>query len=206
MAESSEVPSTAPAEPPSLLRKLFTLVAVFGKFGALTFGGGYAIVALMEDEIVHRRHWMTSEELLDLIAIGESTPGPIAVNTATFIGYKLAGVIGSIVAVLALVIPAWLIIVLISGCYLTLRDNVWIASALSGIRVAAIVLILQACLRMGSKLKRNGFNVLMFAGAFYLTAFPSVNAFYVIMGALLIGLIWHGIRPRYLLPKHEETP
>lgn len=206
MAESSEAPSTAPAEHPTLLRKLLTLVAVFGKFGALTFGGGYAIVAMMEDEIVHRRHWMTAEELMDLIAIGESTPGPIAVNTATFIGYKLAGIIGSLVAVLALVLPAWLIIILISSCYLTLRDNIWIASALGGIRVAAIVLILQACLRMGSKLKRNGFNALMLTGAFYLTAFPSVNAFYVIMGALLIGLFWHGIRPRYLLPKREEKP
>jgi chromate transporter len=206
MAESSEVSSTAPTEQTSLSRKLLTLVAVFGKFGALTFGGGYAIVAMMEDEIVHRRHWMTSEELMDLIAIGESTPGPIAVNTATFIGYKLAGIIGSLVAVLALVLPAWLIIVLISGCYLTLRDNVWIAAALSGIRIAAIVLILQACLRMGSKLKRNGFNAIMLTSAFYLTAFPSLNAFYVIIGALLIGLIWHGIRPRYLLPKQKETP
>ena len=205
MPQLPETPIASTSEETSRLRKLLTLILVFGKFGALTFGGGYAIIALMEDEIVHRRKWMSAEDLMDLIAIGESTPGPIAVNTATFIGYKLAGITGSLVAVLALVFPAWLIIVLISGCYLTLRDNIWVAAALSGIRIAAIVLILQACLRMWTKLKRSWFNSIMLAGAFYLTAFPSINAFYVILGALLIGLLWYGIRPRYLLPKQGET-
>ena len=204
MPSVPEANVSSPTEAHSLFRKLLTLILVFGKFGALTFGGGYAIVAMMEDEIVHRRQWMTSEDLMDLIAIGESTPGPIAVNTATFIGYKLAGIVGSIVAVLALVLPAWLIILLISGCYITLRENVWIASALSGIRVAAIVLIAQACLRMGSKLKRTWFNGVMLGSAFYLTTFPSVSAFYIIMGALFVGILWHGIRPRYLLKHTEE--
>jgi chromate transporter len=204
MPNAPEVNASPTTEANPLFRKLLTLTLVFGKFGALTFGGGYAIVAMMEDEIVHRRQWMTSEEIMDLIAIGESTPGPIAVNTATFIGYKLAGIVGSLVAVLALVLPAWLIILLISGCYITLRENVWIAAALSGIRVAAIVLIAQACLRMGAKLKRTWFNGTMLGSAFYLTAFPSVSAFYVIMGALLIGILWHGIRPRYLLKHMEE--
>lgn len=206
MSNKTESPLQESAEKPTLFRRLFALMLVFGKFGALTFGGGYAIIALMEDEIVHRRHWMTTDELMDLIAIGESTPGPIAVNTATFVGYKLAGVIGSIVSVLALVLPAWAVIIAISGCYLTLRDNPWVAAALGGIRVAAIVLIIQACLRMGMKLKRNWFNGIMLTASFYLVAFPSVSAFYVIMGALLIGLLWHGIRPRFLLAKQEEQP
>ena len=91
--------TTSPAEKPTLLRTLFLLALVFGKFGALTFGGGYAIVALMEETIVQKYKWLSSEELLNLITNGESTPGPIAVNTATFIGYRLAGIWGSLVAV-----------------------------------------------------------------------------------------------------------
>lgn len=204
MTQPTQHASLQPAETPSRFRRLLQLILVFGKFGGLTFGGGYAILALMEDEIVHRRRWMTSDEMLDLIAIGESTPGPIAVNAATFIGYRIAGLIGSIAAVLALVLPAWLIIVLISGSYLLFRDNVWIAAALSGIRVAAIVLIIRACVRMLSKLKRTWFNSIMLCCAFYGVAVPSINAFYIILAALLIGIVWHGIRPRYLVAKGGE--
>lgn len=186
------------AEKPSLLRTLFTLMLVFGKFGALTFGGGYAIVALMEETIVRKHHWLTSDELLDLITIAESTPGPIAVNTATFIGYRLAGIWGSLVAVTALVFPAWLIIVIISTCYLTLRDNVWVAAILNGVRLAAIVLIARACLNMGRKLPRTRLNLILMGLAFAVATFTAISALYIITAALLFGLFWFGVRPRHL--------
>ena len=180
------------AEKPKLLRTLFMLMVVFGKFGALTFGGGYAIVAMMEETIVRKYHWLTAEELLDLIIIGESTPGPIAVNTATFIGYRLAGLPGSVVAVLSLVFPAWLIVVGISTCYLTFRENVWVAAVLNGIRLAAIVLIARACLNMGRKLERTALNAGLVCIAFALSLLTSVSALYIISGALLFGVLWFG--------------
>ncbi|MBQ9694402.1 MAG: chromate transporter [Kiritimatiellae bacterium] len=186
-------PQLPVAEKPPLLRTLLLLTLVFGKFGALTFGGGYAIVALMEETIVQKYRWLTSEELLNLITIGESTPGPIAVNTATFIGYRLGGLAGSIVAVTALVFPAWLIIVLISTCYLTLRENVWVAAALNGVRLAAIVLILRACLKMGKKLERTPINLCILTVAFLLAVFTPVSALYIITAALLFGIVQFGI-------------
>ena len=198
-------PSTSPAEKPTLLRTLFLLALVFGKFCALTFGGGYAIVALMEETIVQKYKWLSSEELLNLITIGESTPGPIAVNTATFIGYRLAGIWGSLVAVTALVFPAWLIIVLISTCYLTLRDNVWVAAALNGIRLAAIVLIFRACLKMGKKLNRTPLNLTLLAITAGLAIFTPISALYIIVAALLFGFIWFGLLPR-LRTASEEQP
>jgi chromate transporter len=198
-------PSTSPAEKPTLLRTLFLLALVFGKFGALTFGGGYAIVALMEETIVQKYKWLNSEELLNLITIGESTPGPIAVNTATFIGYRLAGIWGSLVAVTALVFPAWLIIVLISTCYLTLRDNVWVAAALNGIRLAAIVLIFRACLKMGKKLNRTPLNLTLLTITAGLAIFTPISALYLIVAALLFGFVWFGLLPR-LRTASEEQP
>ena len=197
--------ATSPAEKPTLLRTLFLLALVFGKFGALTFGGGYAIVALMEETIVQKYKWLSSEELLNLITIGESTPGPIAVNTATFIGYRLAGIWGSLVAVFALVFPAWLIIVLISTCYLTLRDNVWVAAALNGIRLAAIVLIFRACLKMGKKLNRTPLNLALLILTAALAIFTPISALYLIVAALLFGFVWFGLIPR-IHPHPEGQP
>ncbi len=186
----------APAAPLPLGERLLALALVFGKFGGITFGGGYAIVALLEEELVNRRRWLTSDELLNIITVGESTPGPIAVNTATFVGYRLAGLWGGLVATLALVFPAWLVIVLISSCYLALRENVWVASALAGIRVAAIVLIARAFLRMGHGVGRTWVNLVSGAVAFGLVAFTSVSAIWVVLGGLLFGVLWHGVCPR----------
>ncbi len=194
------LPTTA-----SYARRLWALMVTFFKFGALTFGGGYAIVAMLEDELVHRKGWLTSEELLDIITVGESTPGPIAVNTATFVGYRLAGCFGGILATLSLVFPAWLIIVLISGCYVTFRDNVWVASALGGIRIAAIVLIARAFLRMGKGIARTPANLITGTLAFVLIAFTSLNAIWVILGALIFGWVWYGIRPRIQAQQQEDT-
>lgn len=192
----SSTDSTPTQPPASRGARLWALAAVFGKFGGITFGGGYAIVALLEEELVEKRHWLTSEELLNILTVGESTPGPIAVNTATFVGYRLAGVWGGLVATLALVFPAWLVIVLISSCYLAFRENAWVAAALAGVRVAAIVLIARAFLRMGRGVKRTVANLLAGALAFALVAFTPLNAIWVVFGGLLFGVAWHGVRPR----------
>lgn len=181
---------------PSLAQRLLALTLTFGKFGGITFGGGYAIVALLEDELVRKKGWLTQDELFNIITIGESTPGPIAVNTATFVGYRLAGVLGGIVATVALVFPAWLVIVVISGFYLQFRENTWVAAALAGIRVAAIVLIARAFIRMGQGVPRNVANAIACAAAFVSVAWFDLNALWFVVGGLLFGVAWYGVRPR----------
>ncbi len=201
----------AEARPPSSVQRskaqaLLALVLTFGKFGGITFGGGYAIIALLEEELVRRRGWLSEEELLNIITVGESTPGAIAVNTATFVGYRLAGVPGGILATAALVFPAWLVIVLLSGCYLVLRENVWVASALAGIRVAAVVLIVRAFFRMAKGIKRTRLNGFCLALAFALVAFAGMNAVWAVVGSLLFGVAWYGLRPRFADAKRSGQP
>ena len=181
---------------PSLTKRLLSLTLTFGKFGGITFGGGYAIVALLEEDLVQRKHWLSSGELLDIITVGESTPGAIAVNTATFVGYRVAGLPGGIVATAALVFPAWLVIVLLSSCYLILRENHWIAAALAGIRVAAVVLIVRAFLRMGKSIGRSWINLSAMIIAFGLVVFTPINAIFIVLGGLFFGVLWFGVRPR----------
>lgn len=188
----------APGLCASRAQMLLALLLTFGKFGGITFGGGYAIIALLEEELVRRRGWLSSEELLDIITVGESTPGAIAVNTATFVGYRLAGVLGGVVATFALVFPAWVVIVLLSGCYLVLRENVWVASALAGIRVAAVVLIVRAFFRMAKGVKRTRLNFICMALAFGLVAFAGMNAVWAVIGSLCFGVAWYGLRPRWV--------
>lgn len=188
----------APGHCASRAQTLLALLLTFGKFGGITFGGGYAIIALLEEELVRRRGWLSSEDLLDIITVGESTPGAIAVNTATFVGYRLAGVLGGVVATFALVFPAWLVILLLSGCYLVLRENVWVASALAGIRVAAVVLIVRAFFRMAKGVKRTRLNFICMALAFGLVAFAGMNAVWTVIGSLCFGVAWYGLRPRWV--------
>lgn len=190
----------------SRAQALLALALTFGKFGGITFGGGYAIIALLEEELVRRRGWLSQEELLDIITVGESTPGAIAVNTATFVGYRLAGVPGGVLATAALVFPAWLVIVLLSGCYLVLRENVWVASALAGIRVAAVVLIVRAFFRMAKGVKRTRLNGFCLALAFALVAFAGMNAVWAVVGSLLFGVAWYGLRPRFANAKRSGQP
>lgn len=185
-----------PGQTPSLAKRLLALTLTFGKFGGITFGGGYAIVALLEDELVRKKGWLTQDELFNIITIGESTPGPIAVNTATFVGYRLAGVLGGVVATAALVFPAWLVIVVVSGFYLQFRENTWVAAALAGIRVAAIVLIARAFIRMGQGVPRNAANAIAGALAFVSVALFGLNALWFVVGGLLFGVLWYGVRPR----------
>ena len=180
----------------SLARRLLALAATFGKFGALTFGGGYAVVALLEEELVRKRRWMEADELLDMIAVGESTPGPIAVNVATFVGYRMAGVLGGIVATLALAFPPWLCIVLLSACYEAFRANAWIAAALSGVRMAAIVLVLRAAFRMGRGVRWSWHNAGVGVLAFGLAVCGRANVLWILLGGLLFGVLWHGGRRR----------
>ena len=130
------------------MRELIDMFLTFARIGGLTFGGGYAMLPMLQREVVEKRGWATEEELMDYYAIGQCTPGVIAVNVSTFIGHKLRGLPGAIAASLGFISPSILIITLIAAFLESFASNVWVAHALAGIRVCVCVLILNAVLKL----------------------------------------------------------
>lgn len=139
-------------------QSLGTLFFTFFKIGLFTFGGGYAMIALLEEEFIQRRRWLDKDEFLDMTAIAESTPGPVAINSATYLGYKLAGVPGAAVATVAVCLPSFLIIYAISLFFEQFTQLTVIANAFKGIQVCVIYLIFSAGVRMLQALDRTLFS------------------------------------------------
>ena len=134
---------------------LWQLFEVFARIGLFTFGGGYAMISLIEQECIDKRGWITSDELSAVMAIAESTPGPIAINVATYTGYKLAGIAGAIAATVGMMVPSVIVIELIALFFDKILEVRVIANAFAGIRVAVGVLILQAGVNMMRKMKKR---------------------------------------------------
>lgn len=145
------------------MSKTKELFCTFFKIGAFTFGGGYAMVALLEHEFVEKKRWLTREEFLDMVAIAESTPGPVAVNSATYIGYKLAGVAGAAASTLAVCLPSFAVIYLISLFFDRFLQLTVVANAFKGIQACVIYLILSAGVKMLKNLQRTPFNTAVVA-------------------------------------------
>ena len=139
-------------------QSLGTLFCTFFKIGLFTFGGGYAMIALLEEEFIQRRRWLDKDEFLDMTAIAESTPGPVAINSATYLGYKLAGVPGAAVATVAVCLPSFLIIYAISLFFEQFTQLTVIANAFKGIQVCVIYLIFSAGVRMLQALDHSLFS------------------------------------------------
>ena len=131
------------------------------KIGLFTFGGGYAMIALLENEFVSKKEWIEKDEFLDMVAIAESTPGPIAINAATYIGYKMLGCLGSLTATVAVCIPSFVIIYAISLFFDAFLSLTLVAYAFKGIQVCVIWLILSAGLKMLGQMKKTAFNILI---------------------------------------------
>lgn len=138
-------------------KNLGTLFFTFFKIGLFTFGGGYAMIALLEEEFIQRRKWLDKDEFLDMTAIAESTPGPVAINSATYLGYKLAKVPGAATATVAVCLPSFLIIYAISLFFEQFTQLTVIASAFKGIQVCVIYLIFSAGVRMLKALDKSPF-------------------------------------------------
>lgn len=131
------------------------------KIGLFTFGGGYAMIALLENEFVEKKKWLEKDEFLDVAAIAESTPGPIAINAATYIGYKNTGMIGSIIATLGICIPSFVIIYAISLFLDAFLSLTLVAYAFKGIQICVVYLILTAGLKMLKQMKKTSFNIII---------------------------------------------
>lgn len=176
------------------MKELFDLFWTFCKIGALTFGGGYAMLPLIKREIVENKKWSTEKEILDYYAVGQCTPGVIAVNTATFIGYKLRGIIGGIVATLGVIFPSIVIILIIATFLQNFADLAIVQSAFAGIRVAVVALIITTVVKLIKSSIKDYLGVIIAIIAFVISAFIGLSPVYVVIAAALTGFISKGLR------------
>lgn len=190
-------------------KKLLNLFWTMFKIGLFTFGGGYAMVGIMENELVERKGMIEHEEFLNLLVIAESTPGPIAINSATYIGYKIAGVIGSVVATLAVALPSFIIIFIISLFFNQFLSIKLVGYAFKGIQVAVCYLILSAGLKMLKKLNKKPITIIVFIVALTLHVTLTLlaknfSSIYYILASGIIGLIAYSISYFAKKKKGEE--
>ena len=135
------------------MKQLLDLFFTFAKIGMFTFGGGYAMISIIEDECVAKKKWITHDEIMELTVLAESTPGPIAINAATYVGYKQRGIVGSVVTTVAMVLPSFVIIYLISTVLNQFLEITWVANAFRGIKIGVGLLIFRVGLTMVTKMK-----------------------------------------------------
>ena len=173
---------------------LIDLFLSFAKIGLFTFGGGYAMISLIENDCVEKKKWITHDEMMDVTVIAESTPGPIAINCATYVGYKKGRLPGAIIATLGMVLPSFIIIFLISKFFDKFLEIAWIANAFRGIKIAVGILIVDAAVKMLIKMKKKPMPIIMVvcsAVAMILISIFSVNisSMVLMLVAAFIGIV-----------------
>ena len=170
-------------------KKMLQLFIVFLKIGAFTVGGGYAMIPLISKEVVENKTWITDDDILEIVAIAESTPGPIAINSATFVGYKVCGFVGSFFATLGTVLPSFCIILVISFVLSEFQDIKAVQYAFNGIRAGVLALLIKALFTMYKKCPKNMVSYIIMGGSFILTAILDIPVLAVIIGCALFGLV-----------------
>ncbi|MCF7930352.1 MAG: chromate transporter [Acholeplasmataceae bacterium] len=169
---------------------LLELFLTFLKIGALTFGGGYAMMPIMRKEVVERKQWADDDDILKILVISESTPGVLAVNSATFIGYKIAGFKGSLVATLGVVIPSFIIISLISLFIVQFQQLTWVAYAFRGIQAGVAVLIFKAAIKLSKKIHFDLFAIIILVSSILFALFSEISVIYALMVGAVLGIIY----------------
>ena len=169
------------------LKQYLELYLTFVKIGAFTFGGGLAMMPIMQRELIEKRGWLTEEELIDYFAIGQSTPGIIAVNVATFVGYKRLGWFGGIIGTIGVVTPSWVIIMLLAGAISSVDKYPLAQKALKGINVAVAALLTSVIVKFSKKTIKSIWNVFFMLLAFTLIYFFKVQSVWIIIVSLVTG-------------------
>lgn len=172
-----------------LLKELLSLFLTFAKVGIMTFGGGYAMLPILQREVVENKGWATDEELTDYFAIGQCTPGVIAVNTATFIGQKRRGILGGIVATLGVVFPSLVIIAALAGVITTFSHLAWVQHAFAGIRVCVCVLIFNAVLKLWKGAVKDVWGLVIFLVILALSVFTKLSPIIYVLAAAVAGML-----------------
>ena len=180
---------------------LYELFYIFAKIGLFTFGGGYAMISIIEDICVERKKWITQEEMMNMTIIAESTPGPIAINCATYVGYKMAGVAGATAATFGMVVPSFVVIFVISKFLDDFLKFTVIAHAFQGIKIAVGLIIFEAAIRMIKKMSKKIFPKVVVACSF--VTMMAVNVFSLKFSSItlmiLVGMI------SFLIYKTQEN-
>lgn len=187
------------------MKELIKLFLTFAKMGAVNFGGGYAMLPLLQKEIVDKHNWATMEEIQDYFAIGQCTPGVIAVNVSTFIGYKQKGIIGGIVSTLGFVFFPIVIILCISSILVQFSEYQVVQDAFAAIRVCVVVLILSAAIKLIRKSIVDYYTLILFIIILALSIFTSISSVWFVLGAGLLGILYKVIREKKKQDK-KETP
>lgn len=185
------------------MKKLLQLYWIFFKLGIVNFGGGYALLPLLQKELVEKYKWATDEEVIDYYAIGQCTPGAIAVNVSTFIGYKVKGVLGGIFATLGFISPAFIIIFIIATILSNFSDIPQVQSAFKAIRVCVFVLILSAILKLRKKSVFDVVTIIIAALVFVLATFTDIPLFIFVLVAGTLGIVYNIIKQKSLI-KNED--
>jgi len=183
---------------------LWELFSAFARIGVLTFGGGVAMLPMLEKECIEKHSWATEDEMLDYFAIGQCTPGVIAVNTATFIGYKTRGTIGGIIATLGVVFPSFVIITAMASVLKAFQDNTYVSKAFAGIRVAVCALMLSAVIRLAKKAVTNIPTAIIAIISLVVQVFWGVSPILVVVSSIALGLIVFAFSPKDKTSSNEE--
>lgn len=171
------------------MSELWDLFLTFCRIGGLTFGGGYAMLPMLQKEVVENRKWATEEQIMDYYAVGQCTPGIIAVNTATFVGYNNRGVLGAIAATAGVVFPSLIIIMIIAAFISNFADLAVVQHAFAGIRVAVGVLVLNAIIKLWKSGIKDIVGIIIFAVTFIVSLVFNLSPVYVVIGAIIVGIL-----------------
>ena len=171
------------------MKELWTLFITFAKVGVMTFGGGYAMLPILQREVVEKKGWATDEELTDYFAIGQCTPGIIAVNTATFIGQKQKGILGGILATLGVVFPSLIIISALAGVIDAFSHLEWVQHAFAGIRVCVCVLIFNAVIKLWKSAIKDIWSALIFGVVLAASLFLDLSPVVYVLVAAVAGIL-----------------
>lgn len=177
-------------------RLAFQLFFTFLKIGPVTFGGGYAMIPLIEREVVKKRKWIKSEDITDVFAVVESVPGAIAINSATFIGYRLAGVRGAIASMFGMLLPTFLIVVILSLTYQMLQGNPIVDAAFQGIRAAIVALIIYAGIQIGKTAIVDVTTIFITIITVGFLLFVKVHPVFIILSGIFVGILIEEVRKK----------
>ena len=169
---------------------LWRLFVTFFKTGLFTFGGGYAMISILEEELVTNKKWITTQDMLDMLVIAESTPGVIAVNTATSVGFKLRGVLGAIVATLGVVLPSFLIITALTFVINEFSSNPWYQAAFTGIQACVTILIINAFVKLAKQLEKSWFSIVLLLASFAVAVFTDFDVIFIILIGGVLGIVY----------------
>lgn len=178
------------------MKELLELFLSFARVGVLTFGGGYAMLPMLQKEVVEKHRWTTEEELMDYFAVGQCVPGVIAVNSATFVGSKIKGFAGAIAASLGVVFPSLLIIIAIAAFIQSFSELEIVQNAFAGIRVAVCVLIFSSVIKLFKKAIADKFTLALFSAVFLLSVFADISPVLFVIIAAVFGVLAHVLKTK----------